>query len=91
MTPIRKTSHNRGRVLCIGLFLILACLISSGIFFAQEDHAAYVRKNYTKYEHSIPMRDGVRLFTAVYVPNDEAKKYPILMFRTLRRGAYGGA
>src|SRR3954454_23467082 len=28
------------------------------------------------------MRDGVRLFTAVYVPKDTAQKYPILLTRT---------
>jgi len=42
----------------------------------------YIRENYTKYEYLIPMRDGVRLFTAVYVPKDQAKKYPILLSRT---------
>ena len=30
----------------------------------------YVRAHYTKYEYRIPMRDGKRLFTAVYVPKD---------------------
>ena len=30
----------------------------------------YVRSHYTKYEFRIPMRDGKRLFTAVYVPKD---------------------
>jgi putative CocE/NonD family hydrolase len=30
----------------------------------------------------IPMRDGVRLFTAVYVPKDTSEKHPILMVRT---------
>ena len=30
----------------------------------------------------IPMRDGVKLFTAVYLPRDTTKKYPILMKRT---------
>ena len=73
---------SKRRVCGIVFSLLFACLIHSGIFFAQEDHAAYVRENYTKYEHSIPMRDGVRLFTAVYVPNDQTQKYPILMFRT---------
>ena len=29
-----------------------------------------VRSTYTKYEYQIPMRDGVQLFTAVYVPKD---------------------
>ncbi len=40
-----------------------------------------VRAHYTKYEFQIPMRDGKRLFTAVYVPKDAAT-YPILMERT---------
>jgi putative CocE/NonD family hydrolase len=42
----------------------------------------YIKAHYTKYEHRIPMRDGKRLFTAVYVPKDGAKKYPILLRRT---------
>ena len=44
----------------------------------------YIRSHYAKFEYRIPMRDGVRLFTSVYVPNDagEKKRYPILMSRT---------
>ncbi|MCC6859179.1 MAG: CocE/NonD family hydrolase [Bryobacterales bacterium] len=38
--------------------------------------------HYTKYEHRIPMRDGVRLFTAVYVPKDASRTYPFLLLRT---------
>ncbi|HEX4227394.1 MAG TPA: CocE/NonD family hydrolase [Bryobacteraceae bacterium] len=38
--------------------------------------------NYTKFEYRIPMRDGVRLFTAVYVPKDRSQKYPFLVTRT---------
>ena len=30
----------------------------------------YIRENYTKFEYRIPMRDGVKLFTSVYVPKD---------------------
>src|SRR5262249_31720794 len=41
-----------------------------------------VRDQYTKHEYRIPMRDGVHLFTAVYVPKDASKKYPMLMMRT---------
>jgi hypothetical protein len=33
-----------------------------------------VRENYTKFEYRIPMRDGVKLFTSVYVPKDVAAK-----------------
>ena len=36
------------------------------------------------------MRDGVKLFTAVYVPKDKTKTYPILMKRTpYSAGPYG--
>lgn len=42
----------------------------------------YVRAHYTKHEYRIPMRDGARLFTAVYVPKDQGKAWPILMSRT---------
>ena len=41
-----------------------------------------VRANYTKYEFRIPARDGKRLFTAVYVPKDLSKTYPIVLNRT---------
>jgi predicted acyl esterase len=36
----------------------------------------------TKMEVYIPMRDGVRLFTSVYVPRDTSQTYPILLRRT---------
>ena len=47
----------------------------------------FVRAHYTKYEYRIPMRDGVQLFTAVYVPKasafpDDPGPYPFLMDRT---------
>lgn len=42
----------------------------------------YIRANYTKYEYEVPMRDGKKLFTAVYAPKDLSKKYPILLTRT---------
>ncbi|MBP7777352.1 MAG: CocE/NonD family hydrolase [Acidobacteria bacterium] len=41
-----------------------------------------VRAAYTKYEHLIPMRDGVRLFTSVYVPKTCKAPQPIMMQRT---------
>jgi putative CocE/NonD family hydrolase len=42
----------------------------------------YVKSHYTKFEYRIPMRDGVKLFTAVYVPKDDSQKYPFLLNRT---------
>lgn len=38
--------------------------------------------DYEKKEYYIPMRDGTRLFTAVYSPVGGNEKYPILMNRT---------
>jgi len=52
----------------------------------KKDHTpwgeAEVKANYTKYEYRIPMRDGVRLMTAVYVPKDQSQAYPIMYRRT---------
>jgi len=35
-----------------------------------------IRTNYTKMETTITMRDGVKLFTAIYLPKDSSKKIP---------------
>lgn len=42
----------------------------------------YVKASYTKFEYYIPMRDGKRLFTSVYLPKDQSQRYPILLTRT---------
>jgi uncharacterized protein len=42
----------------------------------------YIRSHYTKFDYRIPMRDGVKLFTSVYVPKDASKPYPMMMQRT---------
>jgi uncharacterized protein len=60
--------------------LIVLLLVSiSGL--AQSN---FVKDNYTKYEYKIPMRDGIKLHTAVYVPKDasESLSYPFLIQRT---------
>jgi predicted acyl esterase len=38
--------------------------------------------DYLKYEYEIPMRDGKKLHTAVYVPKDTSALYPIMLGRT---------
>ena len=56
--------------------------------FAQAGNAprpdAEIRARYTKYDYRIPMRDGMKLFTSVYVPKDASasQQYPIMMTRT---------
>jgi putative CocE/NonD family hydrolase len=58
---------------------------------AQPPAEDYVRAHYTKYEYRVPMSDGKRLFTAVYVPKDATGgPYPFLMDRTpYSVGPYG--
>jgi putative CocE/NonD family hydrolase len=52
--------------------------------FAQDQpqETAKVPERYTKYEYQIPMRDGARLYAAVYIPKDTSQKYPFLLTRT---------
>ena len=74
------------------LAVLAAPLLAIPFARAQQPAAApsaedYIRAHYTKYEYRIPMRDGVRLFTAVYVPKvsafpDDPGPYPFLMDRT---------
>ena len=61
---------------------------------AQDTEAAYIAAHYTKREARIPMRDGVRLYTAVYVPRDAGarRRHPLLLQRTpFSAGPYGPA
>jgi predicted acyl esterase len=60
--------------------LLVTCVAFSAALSAQG--LEYVKSHYTKYEFSIPMRDGVKLFNAVYVPKDTSQTYPILLTRT---------
>ncbi len=58
--------------------VLLACLPGG----AAAQGLEHIKAHYTKYEYRIPMRDGKRLFTAVYVPKDADQRYPILVMRT---------
>jgi len=67
--------------------VIFSAFVFISISFAQTQpgnnpDAAYIKDNYQKFEYQIPMRDGKKLFTSVYVPKNHSKKYPIMMDRT---------
>ncbi len=64
------------------IFPLLLALFVAKPLLGQPDDSAYVRQNFTKREVYIPMRDGVRLFTSIYVPKDSSQKYPVIMQRT---------
>lgn len=69
--------------LCVSLPIFLLLLSWSAETRGQQsDLASYIRLHYTKQEHLVPMRDGVKLFTSVYLPRDTTKTYPILLKRT---------
>lgn len=64
-------------------YLISFCLIFLQLLVnAQTINEQWVKDNYTKKEYSIVMRDGVKLFTAVYTPKDSKEKHPFLITRT---------
>ena len=49
---------------------------------AQDADSTWTRENYSKKEVYISMRDGVKLFTSVYIPKSINEKHPILLSRT---------
>ena len=55
-------------------FLLIPACFGQGI--------DYVKEHYTKFDFNIPMRDGVKLFTSVYIPKDSSKTYPVMFTRT---------
>ncbi len=76
------TNPNCMKKLTLSLALFVS--IFSQLARAQDVDSVYVRNNYTKIERQITMRDGVKLFTSIYVPKDisASKKYPVLLNRT---------
>jgi hypothetical protein len=52
------------------------------VCLSQNTDSAWILSNYSKKEVYIPMRDGVKLFTAIYTPKDNSEKHPILITRT---------
>lgn len=70
----------------IKYLLFLLFIIKGLVVHGQEKNTAqdtlYTLQNYTKLEKRIPMRDGAKLFTTIYLPKDTSKNFPILLSRT---------
>ncbi|MCK4351437.1 MAG: CocE/NonD family hydrolase, partial [Candidatus Krumholzibacteria bacterium] len=80
MTGILSSSRARWIVAAVSIAVVVGgWSVLSG---QTVDQRSYVRDHYTKQEYRIPMRDGVCLFTAIYMPKDTSEQYPILMRRT---------
>jgi hypothetical protein len=72
----RKPAHlarslARGFVVALGLAPALAA-----------QGAPYFKAHYRKFEAQVPMRDGTRLYTAVYTPKTGQGPWPVLVHRT---------
>ncbi len=50
--------------------------------WAQSNANPSIAERFDKHEVAIEMRDGVKLFTAIYTPRDKSRTYPIMMNRT---------
>jgi len=61
---------------------LIFLLLSLASFSQNNNNASFIKENYSKKEVFITMRDGVKLFTAIYTPVDSSTAYPILMERT---------
>jgi putative CocE/NonD family hydrolase len=78
-------SQLRPALLLVTRSIAMACVVLLGSPRpASSQGLEYVKSHYTKYEYRIPMRDGKRLFTSVYVPKDAdpSRTYPLLLSRT---------
>ena len=72
-----KAGMRYSKTIC---FVATLVMLAASSTVAQ--NAASVRERYTKYEYSIQMRDGVKLFTQVYAPKDTSQRYPFVFTRT---------
>jgi putative CocE/NonD family hydrolase len=90
--PLHPANSRRKHRYCSWLLVVASTLLLNAtsalaesappVAAPGEANQAYLREHYTKYEYNIPMRDGVKLFTAAYAPKDNSKPYPILLTRT---------
>ncbi len=70
------------RILFTLALLFTLVVVSAQRPNANPEAAKFIKDNYTKIERLIPMRDGIKLFTAIYIPKDSTQKYPFLLMRT---------
>src|SRR5689334_6183328 len=61
--------------------VVAACILIGSSVYGGSD-SFKIKSHYTKSEFRIPMRDGKKLFTVVYVPKDRSRAYPLLLTRT---------
>ena len=64
------------------LLIVVFFILFPFMAMARRSDSMWMVKHYTKQEQYITMRDGVRLFTSIYTPDDNSEDHPILLTRT---------
>src|SRR3989442_11900656 len=81
----RECSPMKDCLRAVGHFVFvvfLAAIRAAAADDKPDTNAVWLAEHYTKYEHRIPMRDGIRLFSRVYAPKDDSQAWPIIITRT---------
>ena len=68
----RNYSQMKSRICLLGLLLLSACALSQ----SNSQDSLWIVENYYKIERQVAMRDGVKLFTSIYIPKDSTKSIP---------------
>lgn len=68
----------------LGIIIIASCQTEQEKYvdYTGEEDSLFVVNNYSKKEYDVAMRDGAKLFTSVYTPNDKSQTYPVILYRT---------
>ena len=70
--------------------LLSSFLLFAGFGVTAQTETNYVKEHFTKMDTTITMRDGIKLYTIIYVPKDATQQYPFLLERTpYSAGPYG--
>ncbi|GLH72372.1 glutaryl-7-ACA acylase [Geothrix limicola] len=73
-----------------GRWFLVVLLLCAALGAEAPELLEPVQTRYTKQEVLVPMRDGVKLFTSIYLPKDAGHPHPILLNRTpYSVGPYG--
>jgi putative CocE/NonD family hydrolase len=62
--------------------LVLLCITALFARAQKNNRSTFVKENYSKIDTTITMRDGIKLYTIIYIPRDQSQKYPFLIERT---------
>ena len=69
-------------------------LLTTVVLSAQTQHeldSAFIGDNFSKREVMVPMRDGKQLFTSIYSPKDQGKRFQDVRGRYMSEGDFSRA